>query len=275
VTVDLHLHTNVSDGIASPADVVRSAANVGLKLIAVADHDDAAGVPEAVRVGKELGVEVIPALELTARAGEKLGTVHILGYGIDPAAAALVEVARRSRVGKRAQIERMLERLAAEGVAIPPEEVGLVPGEERYIGRNRIASALVRRGLVKDRLKAFKRWLNPGGRAFAEAEVVPATDAIAAIHAAGGLAVLAHPGDEDLDRHLKPLLAAGLDGIELYRPKLIGRLLERVEKTAAKHSLLVTGGSDWHGLYPGLPLGQWKLVPDKVAPFLERVRRSP
>lgn len=272
MTVDLHLHSDVSDGIASPGDVVRRAVAVGLRTIALADHDALDGIAAAVEVGRELGAQVVPAVELTARVGPApLSTVHVLAYGIDPASEPLQAVARRSRLGKRVQVERILERLAAAGIEITPEEVGLAPGEDRYVGRNRVASALVRRGLAKDRLKAFRRFLSPGARAFAEPDVASAAEVVAAIKSAGGIAVLAHPTDEDLDRHLGPLLELGIEGIELYRPKLAGPLLHRAEEAARRHGLLVTGGSDWHGLYPGPPLGAWKVLPEKIAAFLERL----
>src|SRR5581483_1099678 len=126
-----------------------------------------------------------------------------------------------------------------------------------------------------DRFKAFKKYLAPGGQAYAPADVVAAADAVAAIRAAGGLAVLAHPTDDDLDKHLAPLLAAGLEGVEVYRPRALGSLLARVERAREKHGLVATGGSDWHGLYPEIPLGQWKVDPEKVRPFLERLGVAP
>jgi predicted metal-dependent phosphoesterase TrpH len=167
----------------------------------------------------------------------------------------------------------MVEKLRAAGVDIDDDDVGIVPGDERYLGRNRIASVLVRKGLVKDRLKAFKKWLNPGGRYFVEPEVVSAAEAVEAVKKAGGLAVLAHPTEDDLDRHLEPLLDCGIEGIELWRPRLQGSLLQRTEKEAKLHGLLASGGSDWHGLYPSVPLGEWKIDPEKVRELLARISR--
>jgi predicted metal-dependent phosphoesterase TrpH len=271
VKADLHLHSLVSDGNADPAEVVTRAAAAGLDLIAVSDHDDTRANAPALAAAKELGVRLVTAIELTARVDERPeGTVHILGYGIVPS-PELDAVALRNRLGKRAQAIGMLERLRELGIPVTDEEIGLVRTSDAYVGRNRIASALVTRGLAKDRLKAFKRYLNPGARAFVPPDVVPAAEAIAAIHAAKGIAVLAHPTADDLEKRLGKLCEAGLDGIEVWRPRAQGSLLERVEKARERRGLLATGGSDWHGLYPGIPLGDWKVDEEKLKAFLDRL----
>lgn len=272
MTIDLHLHSLVSDGVASPADVVRRAAAAGLTVVAVADHDDTGGTAVALAAGREHGIIVVPAIELTARVDARPdGTVHLLGYGIDPANAELARISRQNRLGKRAQVISILDKLKALGVELADADVGLDRASEAYVGRNRVASALVLRGLVKDRLKAFKRYLNPGARAFAAAEVVAAADAMAAIKAAGGIAVLAHPTEDNLDRHVGKLCELGLEGIEVYRPKAAGSLLERIERARETRGLLATGGSDWHGHYPGTPLGEFKVRAEQVRAFLDRV----
>jgi 3',5'-nucleoside bisphosphate phosphatase len=274
-TADLHLHSLVSDGVTGPAEVVRRAATAGLQTIALADHDETKGTAEALEAARSLGVVVVPAIELTARVdASPEGTVHVLGYGIDPSSEALALASRKNRLGKRLQIEGMLERLREQGVPVTDDEVGLDRTSDAYVGRNRIASALVVRGLVKNRMKAFKRYLNPGAKAFVAPDVIPAAEAIAAIHAAGGLAVLAHPTPDDLDRRLGKLCEAGLDGIEVYRPRALGGLLERIEKARERRSLLATGGSDWHGLYPGVPLGDWKVAEEQIRAFLERIEKK-
>lgn len=271
-SADLHLHSLVSDGCADPAEVVRRAAASGIHTLAVADHDDTKANAPAAAAARELGVTLIPAIELTARVDARVGgTIHILGYGVSSSSEPLESLARKNRIGKRAQIEGMLERLRELGIPVTDEEVGLDRTSDAYVGRNKIASALITRGLAKNRLKAFKRYLEPGARAFVEPVVIEAAEAIAAIHAAGGLAVFAHPTADDLDRHLGKLCDAGLDGIEVFRPRAQGSLLVRIENQVARRNLLATGGSDWHGHYPGVPLGEWKVPEEKIRPFLERV----
>lgn len=268
---DLHLHSLVSDGIADPADLVKRAAASGLDLIAIADHEDTRANAPALAAAKELGVRLVAAIELTARVDARPeGTVHILGYGIQES-PELEAVALRNRLGKRTQVIGMLERLHELGIPVQDEEVGLVRTSDAYVGRNRIASALVVRGLAKDRLKAFKRYLNPGARAFVPPDVVPAAEAIAAIHAAKGIAVLAHPTADDLEKRLGKLCEAGLDGIEVWRPRAQGVLLERIERARERRGLIGTGGSDWHGLYPGVPLGDWTVGEEKIQALLDRL----
>ena len=269
---DLHLHSLVSDGTADPAEVVRRAAASGIHTLAVSDHDDTKANAPAAAAAKELGVRLVSSIELTARVDERMGgTVHVLGYGIRPGSEALEALALRNRLGKRTQIVGMLEKLRALGIPITNDEVGLDLTSDAYVGRNKVASALIVRGLAKNRLKAFKRYLEPGARGYVEPEVVSAAEAIAAIHAAGGLAVLAHPTSDDLDERLGKLCDAGLDGIEVWRPRAQGSLLVRIENQVERRKLLATGGSDWHGHYPGVPLGEWKVPEERIREFLERV----
>lgn len=277
-TCDLHLHSTASDGVLSPTELARRAARAGLRTLALTDHDTTEGLAELAaaasqRVGDvEVRLEVIAAIELTARVRSgPHGTVHLLGFGIDPTAPRLAAAARRNRLAKRASIEAILRRLARdEQIHLAWEDVAPGRPDDAYVGRNQVASALIRRGRAKDHRHAFKRFLE--NRRVPTPDVVDAAEAVAALREAGGLVVLAHPTHHDLDHHLRPLLALGLDGLEVYRPHALGGLLERIEEAAEEHGLLVTGGSDWHGHYPEPPLGTWRLVPEKVLAFLERVR---
>jgi len=271
--VDLHVHSDASDGVVAPAEVARRAARAGLSAIALSDHDTTSGWA-ALRAAAPAGLRLIPAIELTCRVrADRLGTVHVLGYGVDPASAPLEAVARRNRLAKRAQVEAILARLAAEeGIAISWAEVAGDRGPEAYVGRNHVASILVARGVVRERRKAFRRFL--ASQKLPPVEVAPAGEALAAIHAAAGLAVLAHPTDRDLKRHLGPLRAMGLDGIEVHRPRAVGHLRERVERAARRHGLLVTGGSDWHGRYPDPPLGTWRVPEGVVSEALARLEQT-
>lgn len=277
-TCDFHLHSSVSDGLLSPAELAGRAARAGLRTLSLTDHDATDGLAEfaaaaAQRVGGvEVRLEVIPAIELTARVRSgPHGTVHLLGFGIDPAAPRLAAAARTNRLAKRASIEAVLRRLAKdEQIHLTWDDVAGGRGPEAYVGRNQVAATLVRRGRAKSHKHAFQRFLE--NRRVPSPEVVDAAEAVAALREAGGLVVLAHPTHTDLDQHLRPLLDLGLDGLEVHRPHAQGGLLRRIEEAAAAHDLLVTGGSDWHGHYPEPPLGTWRLVPEKVQAFLARIR---
>ena len=243
----------------------------GHRAIALSDHDTTAGLAEAAAAARALSgaPQLIPALELTAQVADA-GSVHILAYGIDLAAPALAAAAAYNRAGKRARMAAILAQLAErEGIRIDYEELAAGRGEDAYVGRHHAAAALVRRGLVKKRQKAFRRYLKD--ERVPSAEVVDAREGIAAIHAAGGVAVLAHPTGFDLKRHLKPLLAAGLDGIEVHRPRGALAHRQRVGELALRLGLLVTGGSDWHGHYPDPPFGQWSAPESILEPLLEAI----
>ncbi|MCO5167230.1 MAG: PHP domain-containing protein [Planctomycetes bacterium] len=281
-TCDLHLHSDVSDGLLAPAELAARAARAGLTALALTDHDAVDGVA-ALRAaatqqvaGGEVRLEVIPAIELTARVrGGPQGNVHLLGYGLDPAAPRLAAAARHNRLAKRAQIEAILRRLAKdEQVHLGLDDVAPGRAPDAYVGRNQVAAALVRRGKAKTYRHAFQRFL--GDRRVPPPAVVDAAEAVAALREAGALVVLAHPTHHDLDHHLAPLLALGLDGLEVYRPHAQGGLLERIERAAREHDLLVTGGSDWHGHHPDPPLGSWRVEPARIEAFLAAVRaRAP
>jgi len=194
--VDLHVHSRASDGSLSPRDLVRHAREVGLKAIALTDHDTVAGVAEAAAAGREIGLEVIAGVEVSAEMDG--GACHILGYFVDPE-------------------DRRLGRVL--------EEIRLGRGKPAYVSRPHLAPA----------------------------------EAIRVIHAAGGLAVLAHPRQLNLsaagtEKYIEGLAAAGLDGVETVSPDHTANLARRYRAAARRLGLVETGGSDWHG-YPAGPIG--------------------
>jgi len=269
--VDLHLHSDASDGLLTPDALCERAARCDLEVVALTDHDTVAGLPAALEAATRCGLRLVPAIELTCRvrAGAH-GTVHVLGYGIDPDAAALARAAAYNRAGKRAQVGAIVEQLGArEGVVLDPEAVWGGRPEGGYVGRHHVAAALVRRGAVRSRLRAFRRYLRSDR--VPPVEVVDAADGLAAIHQAGGLAVLAHPTRADLRHHLRPLLRLGLNGLEVYRPRATPALRERLLELAAGEDLWVTGGSDWHGHHPEPPLGSWRPPAEALGRIVERL----
>lgn len=272
--VELHLHSTVSDGTLSPEELARRAAKAELEVVALTDHDATDGVAAFAAAAAKLGVRAVPALELTARVLPTAhGTVHLLGFGVDLAHPALQAAARKNRLAKRGQVDGIFRRLAEEeGITLGLEDVAPGRAPDAYVGRNHVASELLRRGLAKTHKHAFERYLE--ARRVPKLDAIPAAEAVAAIKAAGGLCVLAHPTHHDLDHHLRPLLDLGLDGLEVWRPRAVGGLLARIERAMAEHRLLATGGSDWHGHYPEAPFGTWRLPRERVLPFLEALDRG-
>ncbi len=250
-TIDLHLHTTCSDGLMTPEQVVALAAERGVAAIALADHDNVDGIDAALAAGAGLGVEVLSGVELSVIWGE-VQDVHLLGYGFDhhhPQLTASLAEFRAFRAGRNARIvERVNEKLAAQGrTPIRFERVRQLAGGT--FGRPHIARALLEAGHVADMEQAFRDYLVPCN---VPKRYFPVEEAIELIHAAGGVAVLAHPpylpgGRETFLGLLDDLAPRGLDGVEVYNGGATGEELFWYLTETRRRGLLVTGGSDDHG----------------------------
>jgi 3',5'-nucleoside bisphosphate phosphatase len=257
--IDLHAHTNRSDGSLAPAALVRLAKDVGLAALAVTDHDTTSGLEEARAAGAALGVEVLTGIEITARFPGR--AMHVLAYGFDerdPGLLALLDEVLLSRAERN---PRIVGRLAELGCGITMDDVH-AEAAGAVVARPHIARALVRRGHAVDVRSAFAQYLRDGGPAFVAAESVEPVRAIAAVKAAGGAAVVAHPrqlrlqGDPERRALFAELAAAGLDGIEVDHPSHDAEDRARWRALAASLGLLATGGSDFHGdAKPDIRLG--------------------
>jgi predicted metal-dependent phosphoesterase TrpH len=250
--VDLHLHSTCSDGVLPPAEVVRRAARAGLSAVALCDHDNIDGLEEAFAAGEEAGVEVLAGVELSV-IWEKLEDLHLLGYGFDhrhPDLCRSLAEFRVFREGRNARIlERVNERLADEGkLPVPFTEVVARAGGT--LGRPHIAMALLERGYVRTAEEAFQRYLVPCN---IRKRYFPAAEAIDLIHRAGGITVLAHPPFISRDRRvflrlLDALTALGLAGVEAWNSGSSNDEIDWYITQARRRGLIVTGGSDFHGL---------------------------
>ena len=266
VRVDLHIHSTASDGVLGPADVASEAARGGLDLVALADHDTAAGYAAAAAAAPP-GVRVVPAIELTARGlgGER----HILGYGIDPGHPAIVQHAAEARRVRGERMERMiaaLERLGirATAAAVEAEAAGAP------LARPHLARVLVAMGAVQSHGEAFARYIGDDGPAYVASDAVDVAAAIGRIRAAGGVAVWAHPPPAALATELGAYVEDGLAGLEVYRPRQTPEATRRLARLARSRGLLATGGSDWHGPWD-VPLGTFCVDGERLADFLSRL----
>jgi 3',5'-nucleoside bisphosphate phosphatase len=265
--VDLHIHTHASDGQLSPTAIVNAAVRGRLDVIAVTDHDTVAGVNEALTAARALPLEVVPGVELSTRHGEH--EIHILGYFIDPDSPSLA--AYQSAAGDRraGRMQEMVRRLQVLGVGVQYEDVLRVAGPEASsLGRPHLARALQEAGHTRSVGEAFDLYLKDGGSAFVETAFPTVREAIEALHAAGGVAVWAHPELQVFDREIRNFRAWGLNGIECFRPNTppVESLL--FEKVAREMGLFRTGGSDWHGPHRGR-LGDWAIRWEEVRELLE------
>lgn len=260
---DFHVHSSASDGDLSPVEVVEAAQRAGVEAMALTDHDDVSGVAEARRRGAELGVRVIPGVELTVSEREGSVQIHVLGLGVDIEHAALLDRLAAIRHARRARAGRILDQLRAAGVDLDLDAL-LASRAERTIGRLHVAEALVRSGRCASLDDAFARYLRRGRPAYVPSEGVCAREAIDLLHAADGIACLAHPplssgvdGPGGLEGFVDRLVSFGLDGIEIQHPGHRPSQVRKLRRLARRHGLIGTGGSDFHGsLKPGIELGR-------------------
>ncbi|ABB32204.1 PHP domain protein [Geobacter metallireducens RCH3] len=258
-TIDLHVHSNYSDGIHPPADLVKMAAERGLVAIAIADHDTVDGIDEALIAGARLGVEVVPAVELSAEHG-RYRDMHILGYHLDHRDPRLVDMLAEFRINReirgRAIVDKINQRLAdgRKPLLSYDEVLNLAEGA---VGRPHIGRMLIERGYARNMEDAFRRYLIPCN---VPKRYIPAGDAITEIRRAGGVAVLAHPITVSDDRQVlrgivSELVALGLDGIEVFNNMCYKDDMLFLEFLCRESGLLMTGGSDFHGFEDDVEIG--------------------
>jgi predicted metal-dependent phosphoesterase TrpH len=243
--VDLHTHTTASDGQVRPAELVALAAQRGIVVLGVTDHDTTAGLGEAIDAGQQLGVEVVPGIELSTAV--EAGEVHVLGYFIDPQSALLRESLRWLKARRLERAREMVARLRRLGLGITFDDVrALAAGGT--ISRAHLARLLTERGYARSADDAFARFLARGRPAYVPYDRPTSVEAVRLVGAAGGAAVLAHPySASDLDRLLPVLVAAGLAGIEVWYAEYTAGQRHALGELARAYELIPTGGSDYHG----------------------------
>lgn len=274
--IDLHLHSTVSDGSETPEELVARGCRIGLKALALTDHDSLEGVEAFLAACRARGVTGLSGVELSAAVGEAQGSLHILGYGADPNHPQVSERLGRVRAGRDWRNHEILAKLAGLGFALEWPEVVRAAGGD-VVGRVHIAQAMVARGFVASVAEAFERFLARGRPAYANRYRLTPEEAIGMIRAAGGAAVAAHPflweSDEaKLEEGLRGLKALGLAGIEAYHSECNAEATVTLLRMTRRLGLLVTGGSDYHGkVKPDLQMGKGYgalCVPDDVLPPL-------
>ena len=257
---DLHTHSTASDGTLSPAALVDRAADAGLTALALTDHDTLAGIDAARARAAGRGLRFLAGIELSCIAAAG-ADVHILGYGIADDSGPLLRLCSSMRVARAARAQRILAQLVAAGAPLALAAVQ-VHAQDAAIGRPHIARALVDAGFAPNLKHAFERWLVPGAPGFVPLQRLAAADAIGLIQAAGGVAVLAHPGalhfsTAALSRLLAELRRLGLSGLEVYWSQHRPLEVRTFEFLASVHGLFATGGSDFHGANkPDIELGR-------------------
>jgi predicted metal-dependent phosphoesterase TrpH len=250
VRIDLHTHSNVSDGTEAPGAVMAAASAAGLDAVALTDHDSTGGWGEAAEAARGLGLVFIPGMEVSCRSAEGI-SVHVLSYLHDPAHPGLLAEIARSRSARVSRAERMVERLA-EDYPISWQDVQEQVAPGATIGRPHIADALVAAGVVPTRSAAFAGILTARSRYFVSHYAPDPADAVELVRAAGGVPVFAHPEAIARGRVVgrqtyHEMIDAGLAGLEIDHRDNPGPGRDYLRSLAREHSLLVTGSSDYHG----------------------------
>jgi len=250
--VDLHSHSTASDGTFAPADVVHLAHEAGLVGMALTDHDTVAGLAVAQEEARRRGLVFLNGIEISAVCPVPGGTLHILGYGVDPANEVLQRMTRDLLEARDNRNPQIIARLRELGIDVTWEEA-LAQAQGGVLGRPHIAALLVRKGVVKTIKQAFDEYLGQGGKAFFDKERLSPQDAIGRIRAAGGVPVVAHPvqlrttNDAQLQQVIRDLVDLGLGGIEVVHSDHGEADVEKYHRLADRYNLVKTGGSDFHG----------------------------
>lgn len=269
---DLHIHSNFSDGLLSPEEIVRKARDEGLTVISITDHDIVDGIDSATAEGKKMGIKVIPGIEFTT---DLPGTeIHILGYYIDHKAHWLQELLSRIRDDRKNRIYKIVDKLKKIGVDISAEEI-LKLAEKGSAGRPHVARVLLDKGLVKSVQEAFNKYLSNDAPAYVPHFRLTPAEAVQTIKKAGGIPVYAHPAVSNKDEIIPELMVNGLAGIEVYYSKHSDYQIRHYKALAEKYGLLMTGGSDYHGFSTvrDVSLGEVKLPDADVRKLEEYLKK--
>jgi len=245
--IDLHSHTTASDGVHTPAELVRLAVEAGVAVLAVTDHDTTAGVAAAQAAAAEQGggLRIVPGIEISCRWKDR--EIHILGHFLDPDHPALLERLAAFRDARSRRMEAMVERCRSIGLDVRLEEIESRREGAGTLGRPHLARLLVEKGYASDLQHAFDRWIGRGAPAWVERPMPEAAEAIRLIRAAGGCATVAHPGLSGIrSADLRALRREGLEGVEADHPAQTPDVRRTMREHARAHGLCVTAGSDYH-----------------------------
>lgn len=269
--IDLHTHSTASDGTGSPAQVMAEAAQAGLDVVALTDHDTTRGWDEAASAAIEHGVDLVPGIEISCT---HWGTsIHLLCYLHDPSFEPLLRELEHARRSRDSRARRIVDRLAAD-VPLSWDDVGAQVTDEATVGRPHIADALVANGVVADRGEAFDRYLYNGSPYYASHYAIDVIEGIELVRAAGGVPVFAHPFAQRRGRIvdesvIAQMADAGLAGIEAQHPDHTAAQTRRAVQAARRYGLFVTGSSDYHGDGKPNRLGERTTEPAVLEAILE------
>ena len=243
-TADLHVHTRFSDGTFTPEETMAYAKRQNLNCIAITDHDNVDAIATAINLQEHYDIELIPAVEMTAQEDGK--ELHILGYFIDWQDKTLGERLKQTCEGRRDRIYKMAEKLKEHGINADAEEI-IEYADSKAISRLHVARYLIEKGYVPSLKVVFSKYIGDGKPCYVGRFRFSSSEVINIIKESGGVAVIGHPGLDNVNDLLPTLVKNGLEGIEVYHSDHTKSTREGLKDFAQKHNLLITGGSDCHG----------------------------
>lgn len=275
LNADLHCHSTVSDGLLVPAEVVRRAHGNGVELLALTDHDELGGLAEASAEAARLGLGFVPGVEISVSWQDV--TLHVVGLGVDAGHAPLREGLAQVRAGRDGRALRMAEALAAAGIRGAYEGALKYVGNPALVSRSHFARFLVEQGICRDVHEVFRDYLVRGKPGFVEHDWCSLADAVAWIHGAGGLAVIAHPGRyrvsrAQMEQLLRQFVDLGGDAVEVVAGSHTPDHEREFARLARRFGLLASRASDFHG--PGesaTDLGRANRLPEDLTPVWSRL----
>jgi predicted metal-dependent phosphoesterase TrpH len=268
IAADLHLHSDFSDGLVSPAELLVRAGYAGLSFVALTDHDTVDGIEPMSAPALPGSPSVIPGVELSCTDGDR--EIHLLGLWIDPNHAGFREELRAIRAKRVLRAETIIDRLRAFQIVLRIEDV-MALTRNGLVGRPHVAEAVVRGGYASDLESVYRHYIGDGKPAAVPKRFLTPLEGLDLIRQAGGIASVAHPGASPVEALLPELARAGLVGLEVWHPKHTLRDTERYLAIAERLRLLPTGGSDYHGFESGATiLGHYGLTRERY----DRVRRA-
>lgn len=276
--IDLHTHSTFSDGSLTPEQLASKAADIGLTAVALTDHDTVEGIDRFLAACRTQGIRGVPGVEISLDFPN--GTMHLLGYFIDPHHEGLTQHIARLKAGREHRNQEIIKQINAMGMPLTLKEVSAFAGEDN-VGRLHFAQALLARGYIRTQNEAFQKYLAKGKPGYADRSRMTPAEGVKIIRNAGGLAVLAHPftlhlGQQALMVLVRDLVQAGLDGIEVFYSQQNPKQMKQYCALAQQFRLVATGGTDFHGApMPDIKLGSGfgnLNIPDTVLEELD-VRR--
>lgn len=272
MTIDLHAHSTASDGTESPADLVAAGKAAGLTMLAITDHDTTAGWDEAVEAAIHQGIALVRGIEISCSRDHR--SIHLLGYLPDPDDPRLAVELARARDSRVTRMDRMIQRMADDGIPITVEEVRAQVAPGATLGRPHLADALVAKGVVPNRDEAFRDLLHDGSKYYVGHYAPDPVSAIQLVRQAGGVPVLAHPFAMRTatisDEMVEEMAGAGLAGLEAHHRDHEPADVERAIRLARRHDLVITGSSDYHGTGKLNRLGEFTTDPGEWSRIVEQ-----